>query len=152
MIELSRFVIIFFLVCLNYIFLFTGIWSWTPDLFIIFVMFLSVQKKHLPNTYLFITYGFVIDLFFSNQTLPYILSFFLIGAYLNLSNIKWTQRSLLEQLIMIILVSLFLNILLIFTNDYYLDIQSRLIFNPLLNALIWILIFMTQRHKWLKNI
>jgi hypothetical protein len=53
--------------------------------------------------------------------------------------------------LMIMLVSIFLNILLNLTNDYYLNIEARIIINPLMNALIWAGIFMTQRHKWLKN-
>jgi len=100
---------------------------------------------------LFILYGFSIDLFFSDQSLPYTITFFLIGAYLSFSNIKWIQRSLLEQLLMIVITSIFLNILLNFINDYSLNIEARIILNPLMNALIWAAIFMTQRHKWLKN-
>ena len=151
MIEPIRILTLFGLICINYIFLSTSIWVWTPDLFVVFILFLTTLKSKLPNTYLFILYGFAIDLFFSNQSLPYTITFFLIGAYLSFSNIKWIQRSLLEQLLMIVLVSIFLNILLDLTNDYYLNIEARIIINPLMNALIWVGIFMTQRHKWLKN-
>ena len=151
MIETIRLLALFGLICTNYIFLSTSIWVWTPDLFVAFVLFLTTLKSKLPNTYSFILYGFAIDLFFSNQSLPYTITFFLIGAYLSFSNIKWIQRSLLEQLLMIMLISIFLNILLNLTNDYYLNIEARIIINPLMNALIWAGIFMTQRHKWLKN-
>ena len=151
MIEATRILTFFSLICLNYIFLSTSIWVWTPDLFIAFILFLTTQKSKLPSTYLFILYGFSIDLFFSDQSLPYTITFFLIGAYLSFSNIKWIQRSLLEQLLMIVITSIFLNILLNFTNDYSLNIEARIILNPLMNALIWAAIFMTQRHKWLKN-
>ena len=151
MIEATRILTFFSLICLNYIFLSTSIWVWTPDLFIAFILFLTTQKSKLPSTYLFILYGFSIDLFFSDQSLPYTITFFLIGAYLSFSNIKWIQRSLLEQLLMIVITSIFLNILLNFINDYSLNIEARIILNPLMNALIWAAIFMTQRHKWLKN-
>jgi hypothetical protein len=151
MIEATRILTFFSLICLNYIFLSTSIWVWTPDLFIAFILFLTTRKSKLPSTYLFILYGFSIDLFFSDQSLPYTITFFLIGAYLSFSNIKWIQRSLLEQLLMIVITSIFLNILLNFINDYSLNIEARIILNPLMNALIWAAIFMTQRHKWLKN-
>ncbi len=151
MIEATRILTFFSLICLNYIFLSTSIWVWTPDLFIAFILFLTTLKSKLPSTYLFILYGFSIDLFFSDQSLPYTITFFLIGAYLSFSNIKWIQRSLLEQLLMIVITSIFLNILLNFINDYRLNIEARIILNPLMNALIWAAIFMTQRHKWLKN-
>ena len=151
MIEARRILTFFGIICLNYIFLSTSIWVWTPDLFIAFILFLTTQKSKLPSTYLFILYGFFIDLFFSDQSLPYTITFFLIGAYLSFSNIKWIQRSLLEQLLMIVITSIFLNILLNFINDYRLNIEARIILNPLMNALIWAAIFMTQRHKWLKN-
>jgi len=151
MIEATRILTFFSLICLNYIFLSTSIWVWTPDLFIAFILFLTTLKSKLPSTYLFILYGFSIDLFFSDQSLPYTITFFLIGAYLSFSNIKWIQRSLLEQLLMIVITSIFLNILLNFINDYSLNIEARIILNPLMNALIWAAIFMTQRHKWLKN-
>lgn len=151
MIEATRILTFFSLICLNYIFLSTSIWVWAPDLFIAFILFLTTLKSKLPSTYLFILYGFSIDLFFSDQSLPYTITFFLIGAYLSFSNIKWIQRSLLEQLLMIVITSIFLNILLNFINDYSLNIEARIILNPLMNALIWAAIFMTQRHKWLKN-
>ena len=151
MIEATRILTFFSLICLNYIFLSTSIWVWTPDLFIAFILFLTTLKSKLPSTYLFILYGFFIDLFFSDQSLPYTITFFLIGAYLSFSNIKWIQRSLLEQLLMIVITSIILNILLNFINDYSLNIEARIILNPLMNALIWAAIFMTQRHKWLKN-
>ena len=152
MIEVTRIIILFVLICLNYIFLSTGIWVWAPDLFIIFLLFIAILKPKLPNTYTYILYGFVIDLFFSNQALPYTITFFLIGAYLNLSNIKWIQKSFFEQLLMIIFASILLNIMLDFTNNYYLNIEGRVFINPLINGLVWAAIFITQRHKWLKNL
>ena len=85
MIKTSTVLAFFILVCLNYIFLSTQIWVWVPDLFIVFILFLTALMPKLPNTYIFILYGFVIDLFFSIQSLPYTITFFLIGAQLNLS-------------------------------------------------------------------
>lgn len=149
---MKKLLVLLLLICLNYVFLSTSIWIWAPDLFIVFSLFLSTMRFKLPNVYIFIFYGFIIDLFFSSQSLPYMITFFLIGLYLNLTKIKWIQRTLFEQSFMIFLISLFLNLLLNFTNDYYLNISLRIIVNPILNTLIWIGIFMTQRHKWLKNI
>ena len=84
--------------------------------------------------------------------MPYTISYTLIGLYLNFSNLKWIQRSLLEQIILITLVSLFLNILLFSTNDFASGMGVRIFFNPLLNSIIWSAIFINQRQKWLKNI
>ena len=89
--------------------------------------------KKIPNIYFFIFKGFVIDLFFSNISMPYTISYTLIGLYLNFSNLKWIQRSLLEQIILITLVSLFLNILLFSTNDFASGMGVRIFINPLLN-------------------
>ncbi len=82
MIEPIRFLALFGLICINYIFLSTSIWVWAPDLFIVFILFLTTLKSKLPNTYSFILYGFAIDLFFSNSVFAYTITFFLIGAYL----------------------------------------------------------------------
>ena len=84
--------------------------------------------------------------------MPYTITYTLIGLYLNFSNLKWIQRSLLEQIILIISVSLFLNIILFFTNDFAEGMEARIFINPLLNSVIWSVIFINQRQKWLKNI
>ena len=151
MIELSRVSILFILIIFNYILLTIGLWAWLPDLFIIQTLLFTTFSKKIPSVYFFIIKGFIIDLFFSEYSVPYTLSFSLIGLYLNFGKLKWIQRSLLEQLLLIVLASILLNILLNFTNDYYLNIQARIVINPLMNALIWAGIFMTQRHKWLKK-
>ena len=96
--------------------------------------------------------GFLIDLFFSNTSVPYTVTYFLIGLYLNFSTLKWIQRSLLEQLILIISISFCLNILLFYVNDFSDEMSKRIFINPFLNSMIWVLIFINQRHKWLKNI
>tara|TARA_A100001388_G_scaffold208355_1_gene158898 strand:+ start:1744 stop:2037 length:294 start_codon:yes stop_codon:yes gene_type:complete len=96
--------------------------------------------------------GFLIDLFFSNTSIPYTITYFLIGLYLNFSNLKWIQRSLLEQLISIISISFCLNILLFNVNNFSDEMSIRIFINPFINSMIWVLIFINQRHKWLKNI
>ena len=40
-----------------------------------------------------------LDLFFSEYSVPYTISFSLIGLFLNFGKLKWIQRSFLEQII-----------------------------------------------------
>ena len=150
--ELLRYLILFGLIILNQIFLASGIWSITPDIFVIQTLVMTTFIKKIPNVYFFIFKGFLIDLFFSNVTMPYTITFGVIGLYLNFSNIKWIQRSLLEQIILIFFISFILNIMLFLTNDYAEGMGSRIIINPLLNTIAWSFIFINQRQKWLKNI
>ena len=150
--ELLRYLILFGLIILNQIFLASGIWSITPDIFVIQTLLMTTFIKKIPNVYFFIFKGFLIDLFFSNVTMPYTITFGVIGLYLNFSNLKWIQRSLLEQIILIFFISLILNIMLFLTNDYAEGMSSRIIINPLLNSIAWSFIFINQRQKWLKNI
>ena len=150
--ELLRYFILFGLIILNQIFLAFGIWSITPDIFVIQTLVMTTFIKKIPNVYFFIFKGFLIDLFFSNVTMPYTITFGVIGLYLNFSNIKWIQRSLLEQIILIFFISFILNIMLFLTNDYAEGMGSRIIINPLLNTNAWSFIFINQRQKWLKNI
>ena len=84
--------------------------------------------------------------------MPYTLSYMFIGLYLNFTNLKWIQKSLLEQTILIITVSTLLNILLFSFNNFSDGMEIRILINPLLNSIIWLLIFISQRQKWLKNI
>lgn len=151
MIELSRILILFVLIIINYIFLTTGLWTWLPDLFIIQTLFFATFSKKIPNVYFFMVKGFIIDLFFSEYSVPYTISFSLIGLYLNFGKLKWIQRSFLEQIIMLFAISLILNMLLGYFNDYSSSAEYRLVINPFLNCFIWLFIFMTQRKKWLKN-
>ena len=78
-------------------------------------------------------------------------TFGLIGIYLNFSDFKWIQRSFLEQVIMIFVISLILNMLLEFFNNYSSNAEIRIILNPFLNTFVWTIIYITQRKKWLKN-
>lgn len=150
--ELLRYLILFGLIILNQIFLASGIWSITPDIFVIQTLVMTTFIKKIPNVYFFIFKGFLIDLFFSNVTMPYTITFCVIGLYLNFSNLKWIQRSLLEQIILIFFISFILNIMLFLTNDYAEGMSSRIIINPLLNSIAWSFIFINQRQKWLRNI
>ena len=150
--EFFRFLILFGLIIVNQIFLATSIWSITPDIFLINTLVMTTFVKKVPNVYFFIFKGFLIDLFFSNLTMPYTLAFGIIGLYLNFSTLKWIQRSLLEQIILICSISFVLNIMLFMINSYADGMNIRIVLNPLLNAAIWSFIFINQRQKWLKNI
>jgi rod shape-determining protein MreD len=150
--EFFRLLILFGLIIVNQIFLATSIWSITPDVFLINTLVMITFVKRVPNVYFFIFKGFLIDLFFSNITMPYTLTFGIIGLYLNFSTLKWIQRSLLEQIILISSISFALNIMLFMINSYADGMSIRIMLNPLLNALIWAFTFINQRQKWLKNI
>ena len=150
--ELFRFLSLFLLIIFNQILLAMNIWSISPDLFIVQTLIFTTFFKKIPNVYFFIFKGFLIDLFYSNIALPYTLSFMLIGLYLNFSSLRWIQKSLLEQIILIISVSTLLNIFLFSINDFSDGLEIRILINPLFNSMIWSLIFISQRQKWLKNI
>ncbi len=150
--EVIRYSSFFCLIIFNQILLATNLWSVSPDLFLVHTLIYTTFVKKIPNIYLFIFMGFLIDLFFSNTSIPYTITYFLIGLYLNFSNLKCIQRSLLEQLISIISISFCLNILLFNVNNFSDEMSIRIFINPFINSMIWVLIFINQRHKWLKNI
>lgn len=152
MTEFIRYSSFVCLIILNQILLATNLWPISPDLFLVHTLIYTTFVKKIPNIYLFIFMGFLIDLFFSNTSVPYTITYFLVGLYLNFSNLKWIQRSLLEQLILIISISFCLNILLFYVNNFSDEMCIRIFINPFLNSMIWVLIFINQRHKWLKNI
>lgn len=152
MTEIIRYSSFVCLIILNQILLATNLWPISPDLFLVHTLIYTTFVKKIPNIYLFIFMGFLIDLFFSNTSVPYTITYFLVGLYLNFSNLKWIQRSLLEQLILIISISFCLNILLFYLNNFSDEMGIRIFINPFLNSMIWVLIFINQRHKWLKNI
>ena len=149
--ELTRISILFLLIIANYIFLTLEVWAWLPDVFLMQTLLFTTFLNKMPNVYFFIFKGFLIDLFFSTYAVPYTVTFGLIGMYLNFGTLKWIQRSFLEQIIMIFVISLILNMLLEYFNNYSSNAQMRIILNPFLNSFIWTIIFLTQRHKWLKN-
>ena len=150
--EVIRYSSFVCLIILNQILLATNLWPISPDLFLVHTLIYTTFVNKIPNIYLFIFMGFLIDLFFSNTSVPYTITYFLVGLYLNFSTLKWIQRSLLEQLILIISISFCLNILLFYVNDFSDEMSKRIFINPFLNSMIWVLIFINQRHKWLKNI
>ena len=150
--EVIRYSSFVCLIILNQIFLATNLWPIFPDLFLVHTLIYTTFVNKIPNIYLFIFMGFLVDLFFSNTSVPYTITYFLVGLYLNFSSLKWIQRSLLEQLILIISISFCLNILLFYVNDFSDEMSNRIFINPFLNSMIWVLIFINQRHKWLKNI
>lgn len=150
--EVIRYSSFVCLIILNQILLATNLWPISPDLFLVHTLIYTTFVNKIPNIYLFIFMGFLIDLFFSNTSIPYTITYFLVGLYLNFSSLKWIQRSLLEQLILIISISFCLNILLFYVNDFSDEMSKRIFINPFLNSMIWVLIFINQRHKWLKNI
>ena len=150
--EVIRYSSFVCLIILNQILLATNLWPISPDLFLVHTLIYTTFVNKIPNIYLFIFMGFLIDLFFSNTSVPYTITYFLVGLYLNFSNLKWIQRSLLEQLILITSISFCLNILLFYVNDFSDEMSNRIFINPFLNSMIWVLIFINQRHKWLKNI
>ena len=152
MTEVIRYSSFVCLIILNQILLATNLWPISPDLFLVHTLIYTTFVKKIPNIYLFIFMGFLIDLFFSNTSVPYTITYFLVGLYLNFSNLKWIQRSLLEQLILIISISFCLNILLFYVNNFSDEMSIRIFINPFLNSMIWVLIFINQRHIWLKNI
>jgi len=150
--ELFRFLSLFLLIIINQILIAANIWPISPDIFLVQTLIFTTFFKKIPNVYFFILKGFLIDLFFSNISMPYTLSYMFIGLYLNFTNLKWIQKSLLEQTIFIITVSTLLNILLFSFNNFSDGMEIRILINPLLNSIIWLLIFISQRQKWLKNI
>ena len=149
--ELTRISIVFLLIIANYIFLTLEIWAWLPDIFLMQTLLFTTFLNRIPNVYFFIFKGFLIDLFFSTYAVPYTVTFGLIGIYLNFNDFKWIQRSFLEQVIMVFVISLILNMLLEFFNNYSSNAEIRIILNPFLNTFVWTIIFITQRKKWLKN-
>ena len=150
--EVIRYSSFVCLIILNQILLATNLWPISPDLFLVHTLIYTTFVKKIPNIYLFIFMGFLIDLFFSDISTPYTLTYLLIGLYLNFSSLKWIQRSLLEQIILIIAVSLLSNILLFTVNNFSDEMSKRIIINPLMNSIIWVIVFINQSKKWLKNI
>ena len=93
-------------------------------------------------------YFLSIDTYFTTLLISLILGFALF--YYGKNSRK--NISFVEQLILIISISFCLNILLFYVNDFSDEMSKRIFINPFLNSMIWVLIFINQRHKWLKNI
>ena len=138
---------------LNYILINSGIWHLMPDIFIcIVISYAALSPVKLPSINYFVLFGFLVDILFLNSTMPYILTLFLMGLYFNFSQRWWIQLSLLEQILLIFLISVILNSLVFFFHSSSEMVYIRLLLNPILNSLVWILIFILYRKTWLKNI
>lgn len=140
------------LIVINYLLISFNFWKWAPDLFLIQSLLAIVILKEPPGIYYFVLKGFLIDLFFSDLSIPYTLTFFIIGLFLKFSKINWIQKSLVEQITLVLLISYLLNLFLSTINTYSIENEIRFLVNPVINAFVWVLIFFNQRKKWLKNI
>ncbi|MBL6693416.1 MAG: hypothetical protein ISP94_00920 [SAR86 cluster bacterium] len=149
--NLNFFITTFFCICINYLLLSTNIWSIIPDVFLLHMLFLASTYTTYPKVYFFILNGFFIDIFFYEIIGPYTLTYFVIGIYLTFSVARWEQRSLLIQLALISSISLLVNILIGALEEYSF-VRHRAVISTIFLNLIWVLIFMYQRDKWLKNI
>ena len=137
---------------LNYILINSGIWHLMPDIFIcIVISYAALSPVKLPSINYFVLFGFLVDILFLNSTMPYILTLLLMGLYFNFSQRWWIQLSLLEQILLIFLISVTLNSLIFFFHSSSEIVYIRLLLNPILNSLVWILIFILYRKTWLKN-
>ena len=138
---------------LNYILINSGIWHLMPDIFIcIVISYAALSPVKLPSINYFVLFGFLVDILFLNSTMPYILTLLFMGLYFNFSQRWWIQLSLLEQILLIFLISVTLNSLIFFFHSSSEMVYIRLLLNPILNSLVWILIFILYRKTWLKNI
>ena len=138
---------------LNYILINSGIWHLMPDIFIcIVISYAALSPVKLPSINYFVLFGFLVDILFLNSTMPYILTLLLMGLYFNFSQRWWIQLSLLEQILLIFLISVILNSLVFFFHSSSEMVYIRLLLNPILNSLVWILIFILYRKTLLKNI
>ena len=138
---------------LNYILINSGIWHLMPDIFIcIVISYAALSPVKLPSINYFVLFGFLVDILFLNSTMPYILTLLFMGLYFNFSQRWWIQLSLLEQILLIFLISVILNSLVFFLHSSSEMVYIRLLLNPILNSLVWRLIFILYRKTWLKNI
>ena len=149
--NLNFFVITFFCICLNYLLLNTNIWFVSPDIFLLHILVLASTYTSYPKVYFFILNGFFIDIFFYEIIGPYTITYFIIGVFLTFSLVRWEQRSLLIQFALIAVISLLLNVL-IGALEGFAFVQNRALISTILLSIIWVLIFLYQRDKWLKNI
>jgi len=149
--NLNFFITTFICICLNYFLLSTNLWFFFPDVFLLNVLFLASTYTTYPKVYFFILNGFFIDIFFHEIVGPYTITYFIIGIFLTFSLVRWVQRSLLIQFALIAVISLLLNAL-IGALEGFAFVQNRAAMSTILLGIIWVLIFLYQRDKWLKNI
>ena len=116
---------------LNYILINSGIWHLMPDIFIcIVISYAALSPVKLPSINYFVLFGFLVDILFLNSTMPYILTLLLMGLYFNFSQRWWIQLSLLEQILLIFLISVILNSLVFFFHSSSEMVYIRLLLNP----------------------
>ena len=149
--NFNFFITTFFCICINYLLLRANIWFVSPDIFLLHLLVLASTKTTYPKVYFFILNGFFIDIFFYEIIGPYTLTYFIAGIFLAFSEARWQQRSLLIQFVLIAVMSLLLNSF-IGIQEGYAFVENRAVISTILLIIIWVLIFLYQRDKWLKNI
>ena len=149
--NFNFFITTFFCICINYLLLRANIWFVSPDIFLLHLLVLASTKTTYPKVYFFILNGFFIDIFFYEIIGPYTLTYFIAGIFLAFSEARWQQRSLLIQFVLIAVMSLLLNSF-IGIQEGYAFVENRAVIGTILLIIIWVLIFLYQRDKWLKNI
>lgn len=149
--NLNFFITTFFCICLNHLLLSTNIWFVFPDVFLLHVFFLASTYKIYPKVYFFILNGFFIDIFFFEIIGPYTITYLIIGIFLTFSLVRWEQRSLLIQFVLIASISLLLNSFIAALEGVSF-VQNRVAPSTILLGIVWVLIFLYQKDKWLKNI
>ena len=149
--NLNFFITTFFCICLNHLLLSTNIWFVFPDVFLLHVFFLASTYKIYPKVYFIILNGFFIDIFFFEIIGPYTITYLIIGIFLTFSLVRWEQRSLLIQFVLIASISLLLNSFIAALEGVSF-VQNRVAPSTILLGIVWVLIFLYQKDKWLKNI
>ncbi len=140
-----------FCIGINYLLLSLNLWFLFPDIFLMHLLLMAATNIKYPKIYFFILQGFMVDLFFMEWVGPYTAIYFLSGLYLNFSIVRWIQKSLFIQLIYLALISILLNLSIGLVEGFAL-IDSRIFISTFWVCLLWMIIFILQRDKWLKNI
>jgi len=149
--NLNFFTLTLICICLNYLLLSANIWFVFPDIFLLHLLILASSYNTYPKVYFFILNGFLIDIFFFEIVGPYTITYFIVGVFLTFSLARWQQRSLLIQLALIAAISLLLNTF-IGALEGFVFVSNRAVMSTILLGITWVLIFLYQRDKWLKNI
>ena len=149
--NLNFFITTFFCICINFLLLRANIWFIFPDIFLLHLLVLASTNTTYSKVYFFILNGFFIDIFFYEIIGPYTLTYFIAGIFLTFSEVRWQQRSLLIQFVLIAVMSLLLNSF-IGVQEGFAFVENRAVISTILLIVIWVLIFLYQRDKWLKNI
>ena len=76
MTDIFRIFRLLLVIVVNYLLLSFNLWKWAPDIFLIQSLLAIVILKEPPGIYYFVFKGFLIDLFFSEISIPYTLTFF----------------------------------------------------------------------------